>query len=65
MAAAPADHEGMEIIGVAIFIVILASIAATLEGLRTDGRGHTPAVRSDYDWTALELPSVNYIRRFL
>ncbi len=55
----------MEIIGVAIFIVILASIAATLEGLRTDGRGHTPAVRSDYDWTALELPSVNYIRRFL
>ncbi|MEO5779491.1 MULTISPECIES: hypothetical protein [Arthrobacter] len=55
----------MELLGTALIILILSTVAATIKSLRDDGRGHTPAVRSDDDWTALDLPSVTYLRRIL
>lgn len=53
----------MEIIGVALVILFLIVLAATVATLLKDGRGHTPPVRSDRDWTALDLPSMNYTIR--
>ncbi|MCU1549279.1 MAG: hypothetical protein JWO29_2230 [Arthrobacter sp.] len=53
----------MEFIGMVLIILIISAVAATISGLRTDGRGHTPPVRSDNEWTALDLPSVNYTLR--
>ncbi len=32
-------------------------------GLRNDGRGHTPPVRSEDAWSALDLPSTSYTLR--
>ena len=57
------NHGGMEFIGFALIILIIAAVAATVSGLRNDGRGHTPPVRSENDWSALDLPSVNYTLR--
>jgi hypothetical protein len=53
----------MEFIGFALIILISAAVAATVSGLRNDGRGHTPPVRSENEWSALDLPSVNYTLR--
>jgi hypothetical protein len=53
----------MEFIGFALLILIAAVVAATISELRTDGRGHTPPVRSEDAWSALDLPSVNYMLR--
>jgi hypothetical protein len=53
----------MELIGIAVIILIVSAVAATISGLRTDGRGHTPPVRSENEWAALDLPSVNYTLR--
>lgn len=54
------NHRDMEIIGVALVILLLIVLAATVADLLTDGRGHTPPERSEKDWSALELPSTNY-----
>jgi hypothetical protein len=56
-------HEGMEFIGIVFIILIVSAVGATISGLRKDGWGHTPPVRSENDWTALDLPSVNYTLR--
>ncbi|WP_426996255.1 hypothetical protein [Pseudarthrobacter sp. N5] len=53
----------MEIIGIAIVILVLITATATISTLLKDGRGHTPPVSSDADWTALDLPSVSYTLR--
>jgi hypothetical protein len=53
----------MEFIGIVFIILIVSAVGATISGLRKDGRGHTPPVRSENDWTALDLPSVNYTLR--
>lgn len=63
LASGPVKHGGMELIGIAVIILIVSAVAATISGLRKDGRGHTPPVRSENDWTALDLPSVNYTLR--
>ncbi len=55
----------MELLGIAVFILIISALSATVAAVRSDGLGHTPAVRSDEDWAALELPSVSYLRRLL
>jgi hypothetical protein len=59
----PEKHEDMELIGIVFIILIVGAVAATISGLRKDGWGHTPPVRSENDWTALDLPSVNYTLR--
>jgi hypothetical protein len=38
----------------------LWAVTATVRSVRTDGRGHTPSVRSDEFWSAGDLPSVPY-----
>jgi hypothetical protein len=47
-----------------LFIIIaLAGLwvaGATLRAILTDGRGHTPSVRSTEDWRAGRLPSVPF-----
>lgn len=53
----------MELLGIALIILIVAGLAATVSALRNDGRGHTPPVRSEDAWTALDLPSSNYTLR--
>lgn len=50
----------MEFIGVALIILISTACAATVPALRNDGRGHTPPVRSEQEWSANGLPSVAY-----
>lgn len=53
----------MEIFGIAIVVLLLIVVAATLSALLSDGRGHTPPVTSDESWSALDLPSINYTLR--
>ena len=53
----------MELIGIALIILVIAGLAATIAGLRNDGRGHTPPVRSEDAWSALDLPSTSYTLR--
>lgn len=53
----------MELIGIALIILIVAGLAATVTALRKDGLGHNPPVRSEDYWTALDLPSTNYTFR--
>lgn len=53
----------MELIGIALIILVIVAAAATITALRNDGRGHTPPVRSEDSWSALDLPSVNYTLR--
>ena len=53
----------METFGVALIILLLVILSATIAALLKDGRGHTPPERSEKDWSALDLPSVNYTLR--
>jgi hypothetical protein len=53
----------MEIVAVTIAILFLVIVAATISALLRDGRGHTPPVRSDQAWSALDLPSSSYTMR--
>ncbi|SFU13825.1 hypothetical protein [Arthrobacter sp. ov118] len=53
----------MELLGIAVIILILAIITATISALRRDGLGHNPPVRSEDYWMARDLPSVNYTLR--
>jgi hypothetical protein len=53
----------MELLGIALFILIIVGLSATVAVLRNDGRGHNPPVRSEDAWTALDLPSTNYTLR--
>ena len=53
----------MELLGIALIILILAGLAATISALRKDGLGHAPPVRSEDYWMALDLPSINYTLR--
>jgi hypothetical protein len=43
-----------------ILLVGLWVIGATVRAVLTDGRGHTPRVRSTEDWRAGRLPSVPF-----
>ncbi|MEQ4518551.1 hypothetical protein ABLI39_04200 [Pseudarthrobacter sp. B907] len=54
----------MELIGIALIVLILAAVAATLRALRKDGLGHNPPVRSEDYWMAHDLPSTSYTLRF-
>ncbi len=53
----------MEIFGIALVVMLLVVLAATVSALLRDGRGHTPPITSDQAWSALDLPSVNYTLR--
>lgn len=53
----------MELLGIALIVLIIAGLAATVSALRKDGLGHNPPVRSEDSWSALDLPSVNYTLR--
>ena len=53
----------METIGVALIVLLLVILSATIAALLKDGRGHTPPERSEKDWSALDLPSVSYTLR--
>lgn len=50
----------MELIGIAVIVLLIISVAATVSALRGDGRGHTPPVVSEQPWSALDLPSSAY-----
>ena len=54
----------MELIGIALIVLVLATAAATLRSLRKDGLGHNPPVRSEEYWMAHDLPSTGYTVRF-
>ncbi|GAA1277917.1 hypothetical protein [Arthrobacter pascens] len=55
----------MEIFGIALVVLILVSVVASLTAVVRDGRGHTPPEYSIRDWSALDLPSRNYtVRNF-
>lgn len=54
----------MELIGIALIVLILAAVGATLRALRKDGLGHNPPVRSEEYWMAHDLPSTGYTPRF-
>lgn len=53
----------MELIGIALIVLIVAGLAATVAALRKDGLGHTPPVRSEEYWMARDLPSSSYTFR--
>ncbi|MET1063365.1 MAG: hypothetical protein ABWX85_00165 [Arthrobacter sp.] len=53
----------MELLGIALIVLIVVGLAATISALRKDGLGHNPPVRSEDSWSALDLPSVNYTLR--
>jgi hypothetical protein len=53
----------MELLGIAVIVLIVIGLAATIGAVRSDGLGHTPPVRSEDSWSALDLPSVNYAFR--
>jgi hypothetical protein len=53
----------MEIFGMILIVLLLIVIPATVAALLRDGRGHTPPVTSDQEWSALDLPSTSYILR--
>lgn len=57
------NHRGMELLGIAVIILVIAVITATISVLRKDGLGHNPPVRSEEYWMARDLPSVNYTLR--
>jgi hypothetical protein len=45
---------------VILLLTGLWAVTATVRSVLTDGRGHTPSVRSDEFWNAGDLPSVPY-----
>jgi hypothetical protein len=53
----------MELLGIALIVLIVVGLAATIAALRKDGLGHNPPVRSEDYWSALDLPSSNYTFR--
>lgn len=53
----------METFGIALIVLLLVILSATVAALLKDGRGHTPPERSEKDWTALDLPSISYTLR--
>jgi hypothetical protein len=53
----------MEIFGIALVVLLLIVLAATVSALLRGSRGHTPPVRADQSWSALDLPSTNYTMR--
>lgn len=53
----------MEIFGIALVVLLLIVLAATVSALLRDGRGHTPPVTSHQAWSALDLPSTSYTLR--
>ena len=53
----------MELIGIALIVLIVVGVAATVAALRKDGLGHNPPVRSEDYWIAHDLPSTNYTFR--
>ncbi|WP_185260944.1 hypothetical protein [Pseudarthrobacter sp. NBSH8] len=53
----------MEIFGIALVVLLLVVLAATVSALLRDGRGHTPPVTSDQAWSALDLTSTHYTLR--
>ena len=53
----------MEILGMILIVLLLIVIPATVSALLRDGRGHTPPVTSDQEWSALDLPSTSYLLR--
>ena len=53
----------MELLGIALIVLIVIALAATIGAVRSDGLGHTPPVRSEDSWSALDLPSVNHALR--
>lgn len=50
----------MELLLVLLFGIVLAAGTATVRAVLTDGRGHTPRIRSTAPWTAGDLPSEPY-----
>jgi hypothetical protein len=50
----------MELLMILIGGTSVVAAAATVRALLTDGRGHTPDVRSTAPWTAGDLPSQPY-----
>jgi amino acid transporter len=59
----PENHGVMELFGIAVIVLIVIGVAATVAALRKDGLGHNPPVRSEDYWSALDLPSSNYTFR--
>jgi hypothetical protein len=53
----------MELIGIALIVLIIVGLAATVAALRKDGLGHNPPVRSEEYWMARDLPSTSYTLR--
>ena len=53
----------METFGIALIVLLLVILSATVAALLKDGRGHTPPERSEKDWSALDLPSISYTLR--
>lgn len=52
------DHRGMEI--VVVLVLLAALTTAVLHTVHTDGRGHTPSIRSHAGWGNTALPSRSY-----
>lgn len=55
--------EILGVIGIIFVISLLIIAAATVAALLRDGRGHTPPVTSDHEWSALDLPSSSHTLR--
>ncbi|MDN4643568.1 hypothetical protein [Arthrobacter sp. PsM3] len=53
----------MELIGIALIVLVVVGLAATVAALRKDGLGHNPPVRSEEYWMARDLPSTSYTLR--
>jgi hypothetical protein len=57
------NHQGMEIFGIVMVVLLLIALAATVSALLRDDRGQTPRATSDQAWSSLDLPSTNYTFR--
>lgn len=53
----------MEIFGIALMVLLLIIVAASVSALLRGTRGNTPPARADQSWSALDLPSTNYTLR--
>ncbi|MCB5294063.1 hypothetical protein [Arthrobacter sp. SO3] len=53
----------MELLGIALIVLVVVGLAATVAALRKDGLGHNPPVRSEEYWMARDLPSTSYTLR--
>ncbi|MCB5274785.1 hypothetical protein BJG92_02322 [Arthrobacter sp. SO5] len=50
----------MELLLILLLGIVLLAGTATVRAVLSDGRGHTPQVRSTASWTAGNLPSEPY-----